>query len=419
MGMSISTQGLVTLTYRMQHKQGRSLWVEATNRAVASAGTTAPVDQVIASLRDVSERKQAEEALRTREAQYRTLVEQAADAILIADATGKLVEANPRACKMLGYNRDELLQLQLDQVVNAEGMGVGYDQGTLLSERFAIQKDGDTLPVEMHAKQLLDGRLLAIVRDISERKEAENQRVELAVEKERVEVLQRFIGDASHDLRTPLAVMRTSLYILRRTQPELAEKGGAQITAIDDQITRMETLLRDTLTMSRLDRADADEFTFAPCNINEIVQGVVERHSTAAQDKRVTLSFAPEQTLPMLRADSEQLARAVANVVKNAISYTGENGIVQVRTYQQHEDVPMLLIEVKDNGIGINSLDLPHVFERFYRADPARRSVGAGMGLGLPIARRIVQAHGGEIRVESTPGEGSIFAICLPIKPIV
>jgi len=128
--------------------------------------------------------------------------------------------------------------------------------------------------------------------------------------------------------------------------------------------------------------------------------------------QNLRLEFVPAFDIPDIRMNREELKRAVRHLLDNALSYTPEYGSVTLATGIHGGQV---YIEVRDTGIGITSGELPLIFERFYRADKARSAKTGGMGLGLPIARRIVEAHGGTITVESTPSEGSTFRILLPV----
>ncbi|MFN8371704.1 MAG: PAS domain S-box protein [Anaerolineae bacterium] len=404
-----------TSSYRLRHRDGHYIWLEATSRVVNGGGIA---ERIISVSRDTTARKNAEIALRDSEAKYRMLIEQAADGIFITDSDGNLIDVNPKGCRMLDYTREELLGMKfLDLMVSGSPQGITRaSKASTLDERRLKRKDGAALPVEMSAKQLQDGRVQAIVRDITERKQAESQRLELAVERERVEVLRRFISDASHDLRTPLSVMRTSLYLLKRTLPEVQfEKGQSHVQLLDEQIKRIETLLNDLLTMSNLDRADADTFEFRPCDVNILLKQIIADYEDTIDEKKHTVELI-EGDIPRIQADTQKLRRAFEAILDNAINYTPDGGHIQLTTLKSEVEV---VVEVKDNGIGINAFDLPHIFDRFYRVDKARRLEKGGMGLGLAIARRVVQVHSGKITVESTLGEGSTFRILLPQKILV
>jgi two-component system, sporulation sensor kinase A len=405
------TQNSHTLTYRMLRRDGTLAWIEATTRALTDSQHD---ERVQAVLRDVTRRQQVADALRTSENKYRALIEQAGDAILVTDRAHHVIEANRRAYRLFGYSREELLALKLNDLLAFEHSTADPDDSaTMISERTALHKNGKQVSVEISAKPLEDGRFFISLRDTTERHQSEQQRLELAVERERVAILQRFISDASHDLRTPLTVIKTSIYVINRLLAEQVKampKLQEHMTAMNEQIARIEKLLNDLLTMARLDRAGQEEFSFQWCELNNLMEDVNRSVKREAQRKLHHIETDYDESVGMQRVDAKALARAVQNMLQNAISYTAEGGKIRLSTRKIEDQVE---ITVQDNGIGIHTDDLPHIFERFYRADKARRMEGGGMGLGLSIAKRIIEAHGGQIVANSTP-QGSTFSIRLP-----
>jgi PAS domain S-box-containing protein len=258
-----------------------------------------------------------------------------------------------------------------------------------------------------------EGRITGLVgvnRDITERRQAEQQRMELAVERERVKILQQVISDMSHDLKNPLANFRTSLYLLEKFIDQPTRRSD-YLAALDSHTQRLEAMLDDLLSIARLEQA-TDEFHFEPVDIHELVVQLVEEQQTMATRRGHHLHFSGENESAMIRGDRLKLSRALTNLIVNAINYTPEGG--DVRVGLRSED-GCIVIEVEDNGIGIKSQDQQMIFERFYRVDKARSSSTGGTGLGLSIARRIAEAHGGKITVKSEYGVGSLFSMWLPI----
>jgi signal transduction histidine kinase len=246
-------------------------------------------------------------------------------------------------------------------------------------------------------------------RDITERKQAEKQRMELAVERERVKILQQVISDMSHDLKNPLANFRTSLYLLEKFIDNPARRPD-YLAALDSHTTRLEIMLNDLLSIARLEQA-TDEFHFEPIDVCELVVQLVNEQQMLAARRQQHLHFSSEPVVALVRADRLKLSRAVTNLIMNAINYTLEGGEVRVGLRAQDGYV---IIDVEDNGIGIKPQDQELIFERFYRVDKSRNSATGGTGLGLSIARRIAEAHGGKITVQSEPGVGSLFRLWLP-----
>ncbi|MEP6986527.1 MAG: HAMP domain-containing sensor histidine kinase, partial [Chloroflexota bacterium] len=232
----------------------------------------------------------------------------------------------------------------------------------------------------------------------------------LAAEQERVRVLQRFIADMSHDFRTPLSIINSSTYLLRKlTDPEKREE---KLKNIELQSDRMLKLLDDLLEMGRLDEKKVD-FQFSTEVINPLIQMIVNNFQSAAVLKQQTLEFIPDPALPSCPIDALKVSRAIINLVQNAISYTQVQGKITLSTRVEDKQV---LLSIADNGIGISEESLPHIFERFYRVDGARTTSTGGSGLGLPIAKKIIEEHNGSISVESKPNQGTTFMIKLPLE---
>jgi signal transduction histidine kinase len=222
--------------------------------------------------------------------------------------------------------------------------------------------------------------------------------------------LRQFISDASHDLNTPLTSIKALLWLIQ--QNPAASALLVDLANVEMQVERLERLVRDMLNMSRLDMADA-EFQHVAIDINRLVRTVLAgRESLAARHKH-TVNFTPAPDVPGISADEVHLSHALTNIYVNALHYTPEGGTISVRTYATASHVA---IEIADTGIGISADDLPHIFDRFFRADKARQTATGGTGLGLAIALKIVEAHHGSIEVESTPGAGSTFTVLLPVE---
>lgn len=216
----------------------------------------------------------------------------------------------------------------------------------------------------------------------------------------------RFVADAAHELRTPLATLRTNLEVLQQ-DPEASLGDYRQAGAVQDRaLTRLERLVEDLLLLTSGEK----EMRLEPLDLGVLVAEVVQEYRPLAQSRQValTLEIGDEVGLP---ACMPLLARAVSNLIENGIRYNRPGGSVMI-SVQRQED--WILISVSDTGIGIPSEELPHIFERFYRVDQSRAQHKGGAGLGLSIAAHIVQLHRGHIEPTSTPGVGSTFTIWLP-----
>ena len=166
----------------------------------------------------------------------------------------------------------------------------------------------------------------------------------------------------------------------------------------------------NTMLMISKSDAGAGDVTLEPVNMAEVVRGAIALFAPQAEDKGLTLTGDIPDVL-MVKGDLKMLQRAVTNIVDNAIKYTPSPGNIDIRGFRD-KDVEMINVSITDSGIGIDTEDLPKIFTRFFRCDQSRAT--GGFGLGLSLARAIAHVHGGEINVESSLGNGSVFTFCLP-----
>ena len=233
---------------------------------------------------------------------------------------------------------------------------------------------------------------------------------QMAERLEQVESMrQRLIGDVSHELRTPLTAIKGSMEGL---MDEILPATHETFQQIHEEANRLNHLVDDLQELSRVE-AHAYEFDIQQLDISLVVQTVSKRLTPQFESKRIKLDLELARDLPQVLADENRAVQILTNLVGNALQYTPENGTVTVATRQTGSEV---LISVHDTGIGIPHEHLQHVFDRFYRVDKSRsRRAGGGSGIGLTIARALVEAHGGRIWVESAGlGHGSTFMFTLP-----
>ena len=222
----------------------------------------------------------------------------------------------------------------------------------------------------------------------------------------------QFVADVSHELRTPLTALSGSLEMLLigadRGDIEASRRLGRNMYA---EVQRMHRLVEDLLALTRLDEGKMvlREDTI---NVRTIIDKVYDQAQQLAHGQEIRKEIA--QDTPLVHADSDRLQQVLLNVVDNALKFTSTDGRVELMAYKEGQTAA--IIEVRDTGKGIPPEALPHVFDRFYRADPARsrlpQSVG-GNGLGLAIAKELIEAQGGSISISSTPGKGTTVTIRL------
>lgn len=407
-----------SIEYRLLDKYGQWQWLQSRETILTSTSEGKP-SQILVTLTVITERKQAEAALRESEEQYRALFNQIGDTILIHDDEGNILDVNQAACERLGYSRDELLRMKTSDIDAAEYGAKFYDRleqqpgaGKLLDiAGVHIARDGHEIPVHIHSRTITfkgQTAVMVVARDVTALKHAEQQAVELASERTRVKALADFIRDASHDFRTPLTSIGADAYLLlHATDPE---KRPRYFDRIEHQVKRMSHFIERQLLMARLDAGG--DFDFQKVKLAELLRVVHGRFAPIAQKRGVILAWQVQEPLPAIRADEQDLMRGVSEIVDNAIAFTAAGGSVTIHANVSENEV---IISIQDTGIGIATEDLPHIFERLYRADHARSTERGAVGLGLPIAKQIIEQHQGHITFESVMGEGSIFRIFLPL----
>ena len=253
-----------------------------------------------------------------------------------------------------------------------------------LSQRIAVPRTGDELQ-----------RMAQTWNDVLER-------LEIAVKR-----IRQFTSDASHELRTPLALIRATAELALRRERD-SEGYRTSLRQIEQEAEHMTELTESLLTLARAD-AGGLGMTMQPTDLNELVHSVVQQNTALAMEKGVTLRAVTAEQPAQAAADASGIRRILLILVDNALKHTPPGGTVNVSVAAGTARVTLI---VEDNGEGIPAEALAHIFERFYRADPARAS-GSGFGLGLSIAQTIAQAHGTAIEVSSTPGAGARFSFPL------
>ncbi len=262
----------------------------------------------------------------------------------------------------------------------------------------------------------------------SRRRTGSSEIAELAVQfnamadrlEESVEIIRRdrdrsrdFLADVSHELRTPLAALRTFNQLLLESAGNDPEARAEFLESSAGQIERLDWLAQNLLELSKLD-SGLVLLELRPDDLRAAVESATHQHDALAARRGVALSLELPDAPIRIRHDPPRIGQVVANLVGNAIKFTQRGGTVRVRVAASDDGG---LIEVTDDGVGIDPMELPHIFERFYRGSRANEARGSGSGLGLAIVRSIVDMHGGSVTVESGAGAGSRFTVHLPRDP--
>jgi len=365
---------------------------------------------------------------------YRVILEAMGEGAVTITDDGTILYANPRLDDMLEVEHSELIGNCLFTFVAPECqegfrtlLSVGLRESTR-GEVEMVRHTGGSLPVSLAFAPLHGGDVVAaclVVTDLTTQKRAEaeirrlNESLETRIE-QRTAQLQGMMSDLkvfthmiSHDLRTPLTVSHGYIQIiqeiLEQERSSVAESLSQHIQAVDRSLHRMDTMIADLVDAARL---EGKQYTLQleTIDIHAYLTNLVQHDMIAASRDRIIMDL--PDALPPVQADTPSLDRVMTNLLSNALKYSdpGTKVVLQAR---QHED--QVVISVIDHGRGIAPGDLPHIFERFYRASGERKT--EGIGLGLYIVSQLVEVMGGRIWAESEVGKGSTFSLTLPIAP--
>ncbi|MFC1960998.1 histidine kinase N-terminal 7TM domain-containing protein [Chloroflexota bacterium] len=375
--------------------------------------------------------KERTEELQESQQRYRALFESANDAIFILDLAGVLLDANQRAVNMLGYEYEALLNLSFGEIVIPnEHQDVEKEINLLLSdqpipiyEQQFRRKDGSSIPVEVNMLLVRDqeGKPLhiqSIVRDITKRKQAE---IELKAAYERLQTLDRlkddFIDSVSHELRTPLTNLKLYLHLLSSHSD--SEKNSSYIKTLRHETGRLEQIIEGIFSVSHL-MQELKEITLTKIDLNSLVNQFIANQSVVAtaQERQLEFILNTDAKLPLIKGNQVLLESVLEALVTNALSYTPVGGQIRVSTeVEKTKDQQLVFLSVADSGLGIQSDELDHVFERFFRGTAALESGVPGPGLGLFTSKEIIERHAGGIDIysEGLLGKGVTVRVWLPV----
>ena len=380
-------------------------------------------------VRDITELKEKEEALRASEKRYRSLFDLSHDGVVFVGLDGPIEEANDAYLDMVGYDLDELIGVTYQQltptrwaameaeIVDKQLMSRGYTEEY---EKEYIRKGGSVFPVAVHSILVRDEagtpvRIMGIVRDITEQKQAKEALERHAQDLARSnEELEQFAYVASHDLQEPLRKIRAFGALLAdEKQESLDEEGRQYIDFMTDAAARMQTLVSDLLALSRVTTA-AQPFEDLP--LSEVFDTVLSDLSVSLEEAEGQVDVAEAPTIEADRTQMEQLFR---NLIGNGLKFRKPGVAPRVTVSMAAEAEPLAAIPgpahtlvVSDNGIGFEPSLGSKLFQPFKRLHARHQYEGAG--IGLAICEKIVMRHHGRITASGTPGEGAAFAVTLP-----
>jgi len=353
------------------------------------------------------------EEIRAEKAKLEAVLTYMAEGLLALDPEGRVVLMNPACARLLGLAApvvdcpvDELLPgLLPDGYSAAEGSARGGGaaakggSGEVPAER-TIRQDGRVLHAYFAPLRLEGGDrgLVVVMRDVTEETRLQEMRRD-------------FVANVSHELRTPLATVKGYVETLLDGAMDDREVCERFLHTVAAETERMTHLVQDLLLLSQLEHGQAS-WHMEPVDMRDPAEQALERLRPAAERKGLKLTLDAPDDLPMVVGDEVRLTQVFSNLLSNAVEFTPPGGRV---TVSLHVEARRLVCAVEDTGVGIPAEDLPRVFERFYRVDKGRSRELGGTGLGLSIAQEIVQAHGGDIWITSTVGQGTRVTFWVPL----
>jgi PAS domain S-box-containing protein len=358
----------------------------------------------------------AEAALKESERRYRLLAEGVTDVIWTSDLALRLTYINPSVTRLRGYSVDEAMALSARESLTApsfdratRALAEALEQGAsdpLCSQTIDLEflrKDGSTVWAETSVKFLRDeqGRpigLLAVTRDITGRHQVEEMKAD-------------FVALTTHQIRTPLAGIKWLLE-LAASDASVSEETRSHIHDAAESADRLIEIVNNLLDSASLENGMLN-VEREETHVGELTRCVLDEFEPVIRDRRLAVSVTGAETVGSLTADPHLLRQAVLNLISNAVKYTPPAGRIAIR---MRRDARGIQWEIEDSGIGIPQAARPRIFQKFFRAANASAIAPEGTGLGLYLARLVIERFGGRLEYESDEGKGAIFRFTLPAR---
>jgi two-component system, OmpR family, phosphate regulon sensor histidine kinase PhoR len=332
-----------------------------------------------------------------------TVLATIADGVIMTDSQTNILLTNPAAEVLFSFNANFTTGKPFIEVILNYEIDLLLKKCLATNQKQSAEVDTTTgkylrvIAVPVRVKNLSGA--LVLLQDLTELRNLQTVRRE-------------FVGNVSHELRTPLAGIKAIVETLQDgaiNDKEVAQDFLNKVNAEVDSLTQM---VNELIELSRIETGKA-KLDLVPLNLNTLIGGIIDRFNPQAERKQIAIITDLKTDLPEVQADRERIQQVVSNILHNAIKFTPAKGEIRIIT----SSIPgAVQVQFKDSGIGISREDLPHIFERFFKADKSRSN--SGSGLGLAISKHIIQAHGGNINVQSQEGKGSVFSFTLPLNSL-
>jgi PAS domain S-box-containing protein len=375
----------------------------------------------ISQIEDVTERKRAEAALRLSEAKFSAIISVAADAIISVDADQRITIFNEGAEHIFGYSKSEMLGAPLETLIperfraahraHFEQFAAGPDTARHVSTRrevFGLRKNGEEFPAEASISKVVLGGLTVcsvVLRDVTYRKSVEEALQRALAARDDV------LGIVAHDLRNPLSAIILQTMVMERSGPDPERRSQTARQIISRSADRMNRLIQDLVEVAVVESGQL-KVERERISVADLIRDAVASQALLASSSGLDVSQEVSADVHDVWGDRNRLLQVFENLIGNAIKFTQSGGHITVGAAPKEHEV---LFSVADTGAGIAPQSVPYVFERFWQA--AKEAGRVSAGLGLPIARGIIETLGGRIWVESTVGRGSTFFFTIPAAP--
>ena len=367
-----------------------------------SVGTKDESGQLAHAFNEMSANlKRSVETISEDRARLTSILDNMADGVILTDIEGNIILTNKAAQRLFGIRGENAKAKPLIEVVREHELNDILKSCLETGREQIAQFDSGTSNKFLRAIAILidrerQGGALVLVQDLTELKGLQTMRREL-------------VGNISHEFRTPLAGIKAMVETLQGGAIDDQTAASDFLGRIEAEVDRLAQLVAELTELSRIETGRV-ELELEPVNLNLLIEEVITQLKPQAERQGLSLKNELAADLPLVQAHKERIRQVIVNLMHNAIKFNRPGGSVSAAT-KRFEDT--VVIEISDTGTGIANDDLPRIFERFYKADRSRS--GHGSGMGLAIAKHVVEAHGGQIWAESEEGKGSTFSFSLPI----
>lgn len=342
------------------------------------------------------------------------VIENLRDGVLVLDKHGRIVDINAAAEKLMDFaGGDGPIGKSLREAFAGHSdLAEWLDRSGQGTREIQVVRSDTQMNYELRESliRLKTGDIVGeviLLRDITAQKRARQQAIAATISQEKMKLMSSFIASSSHDLRTPLTVINTSVYLLRRTG-DITDR-DKRLDIIERQAKRLEWFIEQLHELIELSHDPKMDITTV--QLNDLQKSLSRRLQMLINEKQTVVEWQLQPDMPVIQADSSLIATAFEHLLHNGLIYTQNGGKITVRSYSNEYSA---VIEVEDNGIGIAPEHHAAIFDQFYKTDTARTSNESGAGLGLTIVKMIMDIHNGEVSLTSTPGKGSIFRLTFP-----